>query len=189
MLQVHLKVSLQPTEKEEVCFLFRGPGGLGLQKVQVLFGRMVFGFARRSLGESVDGYFTTLGGRIMNPETGGSWSWFRWVAGGFSVVGSGVGRLVLEARRRRYLILDSDSALTVVLLTVGTLAFRVIGVGLPGIGNLAVWGKGVLAVVRAEGVGLRREWLVRGLVGVGVLLTGRSGVCCRRDAFFRPNWS
>ena len=33
VLQVHLKVSLQPTEKEEVCFLFRGPGGLGIQKV------------------------------------------------------------------------------------------------------------------------------------------------------------
>ena len=33
VLHVHLKVSLQPTEKEEVCLLFRGPGGLGIQKV------------------------------------------------------------------------------------------------------------------------------------------------------------
>ena len=33
VLQVHQQVSRQPTEKEEVCFLFRGPGGLGFQKV------------------------------------------------------------------------------------------------------------------------------------------------------------
>ena len=33
VLQVHPKVSLQPTVKEEVCFLLRGPGGLRIQKV------------------------------------------------------------------------------------------------------------------------------------------------------------
>ena len=33
VLQVHPKVSRLPTEKEEVCFSFRGPGGLGIHKV------------------------------------------------------------------------------------------------------------------------------------------------------------
>ena len=33
VLQVHPEVPLQLTEKEEVCFLFRGPGGLGIQRV------------------------------------------------------------------------------------------------------------------------------------------------------------
>ena len=52
------------------------------------------------------------------------------------MVGSWVERFVLEARRRRYLILESGSAPTVVLLTVGTLAFRVLGgVGQGGLGG------------------------------------------------------
>ena len=41
----------------------------------------------------------------------------------------GVGRFVVVARRWRSLILESGSAHSVVLLTVGTLACRAIGVG------------------------------------------------------------
>ena len=34
VLQVHPKDSLQPTKKKEVCLLFRGSGGLRIQRVQ-----------------------------------------------------------------------------------------------------------------------------------------------------------
>ena len=64
---------------------------------------------------------------------------------------------MVAARRRRYLTLVSGSAPFVVPLTVGTLAFRAVGVGPPGIGNPAVLGRWVPLVVRAEGIGLRRE--------------------------------
>ena len=70
VLQVHLQVSLLPTEKEEVCFLFRGPGGLGIQKVHggSSLAEWYLGLQGQGLGRSVDGYFTTLGGRILKPE-------------------------------------------------------------------------------------------------------------------------
>ena len=41
---------------------------------------------------------------------------------------------MVVASLRKYLILESGNALSAVPLTVGTLASRVIGVGLPGIG-------------------------------------------------------
>ena len=69
VLQVHPKVSLQPTEKEEVCFLFRGPGGLGIQTVHggASLEEWYLGLQGRGSGGGVEGYFTTLGGRILNP--------------------------------------------------------------------------------------------------------------------------
>ena len=70
MLQVHPKVSLQPAERDEVCFLFRGPGGLGIQKVHggSSLEEWYLGLQGRGLGVCVDGYYTTLGGRIVSPE-------------------------------------------------------------------------------------------------------------------------
>ena len=53
VLQVHQKASPQPTKKEEVRFLFRGPGGgLGLQRVHGGSSLMewYFGFARARFG-------------------------------------------------------------------------------------------------------------------------------------------
>ena len=55
-----------------------------------------FSLQGQGLRESVDGYFTTLGGRILVLVWVGCRRWF-------SVVGSGVERFVLEARRRRSL--------------------------------------------------------------------------------------
>ena len=85
VLQVHPQVSLQPTEKDEVCFLFRGPGGLGIQKVHggSSLEEWYLGLQLRGLGGGVDGYFSTLvGGRILSPARGCFWSWFGWVTGG-----------------------------------------------------------------------------------------------------------
>ena len=53
VLQFHQKVSPQPTKKEEVRFLFRGPGsGLGMQRVHGGSSLMewLFWFARARLG-------------------------------------------------------------------------------------------------------------------------------------------
>ena len=66
-VQVHSKVSLQPTEKEEVCFLFRGPDGLGIRRVHggASLEEWYLFLHGRGSGGGVDGYFTTLGGRIL----------------------------------------------------------------------------------------------------------------------------
>ena len=93
--------------------------------------------------------------------------------------GFGAGRLVVLARWWRSLILESGSAHFVVLLTVGTLACRAIGVGPIGTGSLAVQALGALLVVK---VGSVREWLVRGLVGVVVSL---GKVCNGRSTLVR----
>ena len=130
------------------------------------------GLQGQGLGESVDGYFTTLGGTILNPER--------------EVSGLGLGGLqevvfngrlrggAVRGGGRRSLILESGSAHSVVLLTVGTLACRAIGVGPSGIGNLAVQVMEVSLVVRVGRMGFRGEWLVRGLVEVG-FFSGREG--------------
>ena len=63
------KVSLQPAEKDEVCFLFRGPGGLGIKRVHggASLEEWYMGLHWRGSGGGVDGYFTTLGGRLLYP--------------------------------------------------------------------------------------------------------------------------
>ena len=64
VLQVHQKVSPQPTKKEEVRFLFRGPGcALGMQRVHGGSSLMEWylGLQGQGLEEDFDGYFTTLG--------------------------------------------------------------------------------------------------------------------------------
>ena len=71
VLQVHLQVSPQPTKKEEVRFLFRGSGGgLGMQRVHggSSLTEWYLGLQGQGLGRDVDGYFTTLGGRILDPK-------------------------------------------------------------------------------------------------------------------------
>ena len=82
-----LQVHLQPTKKEEVRFLFRvSGGGLGMQRVQSgsSLTEWYLRLQGQGLGEDVDGYFTTLGGRF--------WSWFGWVArGSFQWKASGRG--------------------------------------------------------------------------------------------------
>ena len=62
----------EPTKEATIQFLFRESGRLG---VQVVDGGMTLEewFAGRqgvNLGVGVDGYFTTLGGRMFNPKVG-----------------------------------------------------------------------------------------------------------------------
>ena len=60
VLQVHLQVSPQPTQKEEVRFLFRGSGGgLGMQRVHGGSSLMEWylGLQWQGLGEDIGGYF------------------------------------------------------------------------------------------------------------------------------------
>ena len=66
--------------------------------------------------------------------------------------------------------MESGSAHFLVLLTVGTLACRAIGVGPIGIGSLAMQALGALLVVKVVGMWSMREWLVGGLVVVVVSL-------------------
>ena len=160
MLQVHLQVSRQPTEKVEVYFLFRGPGGLGIQRVHGGFSlaEWYLGLQGQDLGRGVDGYFTTLAGRILNPE--------REVSGlgldGLQeVVGSGVERFVV-ARRWRSLILESGSGAAHCWNT-RLSCYRC--------GTHRNWqsggaGHGGLVSGQRRENGFRREWLVRGLVVV-----------------------
>ena len=85
VLQVHLQVSRQPTKKEEVRFLFQGSvGGLGMQRVHSgsSLAEWYLGLQGQGLGGDVDGYFTTLGGRILDPKREVSGLGFGWVAGG-----------------------------------------------------------------------------------------------------------
>ena len=86
--------------------------------------------------------------------------------------------------RWRSLVLESGSVLSVVLLAVGTLACRAIGVGPIGIGSLAVQVLGVLLVVKGRGNGVQV-----GVVGQRLYWAGWSGVCYGRSTLVRPNWS
>ena len=67
VLQVHPKVSLQPTEKEEVCFLFRGPGGLGIQRVHGGASLEEWGCKGEAREEVWMDTLPLLGRRILNP--------------------------------------------------------------------------------------------------------------------------
>ena len=71
------------------------------------------------------------------------------------MVGLGVERFVAVARRWRSQTLVSGNTHSVVLLTVGTLACRAIGVGPSGVGSLAVQVMGVSLVVRVGGNGVQ----------------------------------
>ena len=186
VLQVHQKVSPQPTKKEVVRFLFRGPGvGLGFQRVHGGSSLMEWylGLQRQGLVEDFDGYFTTLGGKILDFHLERSWSvWCckRW----FSMEGFGTGRLVVLARWRS-LILGSGSAPFAVLLTVGTLVCRAIVVGPIVIGSLAVQALGVLGmVVQGRGVVGPRSSGGSGFIGQGGVGAAMGGIC-----WFGPNWS
>ena len=105
------------------------------------------------------------------------------------MVGLGVGRFVVEARRWRSLILESGSAHSVMLLTVGTLACRAIG------GTLRNWqsgGAGHAGLVGGQGRGTGVQAGVVGQRSGGggfFFQAGRSGVCYGRGALVRPNWS
>ena len=84
--------------------------------------------------------------------------------------------------RWRSLILESGSAHFVVLLTVGTLACRVIAVGPIVIGSLAVLVLGALLVAKVMGMVSNGEWLVQGLVAVVVSL-GKVGLGLQWEEF------
>ena len=65
------KVSPQPTKKEEVRFLFRGSGGgLGMQRVHggSYLMEWYLGLQGQGLGEDFGGYFTTKGGKFLDPQ-------------------------------------------------------------------------------------------------------------------------
>ena len=65
VLQVNSKVlSMWPTEK--VRFLFRAPGGLSVQLVDGGWSleEWFVGLHGGNSGRSIDGYFTTLGGKV-----------------------------------------------------------------------------------------------------------------------------
>ena len=107
------------------------------------------------------------------------------------MVGFGAGRFVVLARQWRSLILESGSVHSVVLLTVGTLACRVIGVGPIGNGSLAVQ---VLGVLFVGGQG-RGNGVQVGVVGQrsggggGFIGQGGVGSATERSTLVRPNWS
>ena len=128
------------------------------------------------------GGFWTLRGRLLVLVWLGCKRWF-------SMVSSGVGRFVVVARRWRSLILESGSVHSVVLLTVGTLACRAVGVGPIGFGILAVQVLEVLLVVKVEGMGFRREWLVISGGGGGFIGQGGVGSAMGGGTLVRPNWS
>ena len=60
----------EPTKEAKVRFLFRESGRLGVQEVDggLTLDEWFVGRADVNLGVGVDGYFTTLGGRMFNPK-------------------------------------------------------------------------------------------------------------------------
>ena len=57
-------------KRKKFSFCFEGPGGLGIQQVHggSSLAEWYLGLQGQGLGRGVDGYFTTLGGRILDPE-------------------------------------------------------------------------------------------------------------------------
>ena len=93
--------------------------------------------------------------------------------------GFGVERLVVLARYRS-LVLENGSTLFAVQLTVGTHGCRAIGVGLIGIGSLAVQALGALLVVKVVGNGVQAGVVGRsggsGFIGQGGVGSAMGGV-------------
>ena len=67
--EVRQVVCSEPTKEAMVQFLFRGTGGLGVQEVQGGWTLEAWfsGLEGRGPGACTDGYFTTLGGRVLDP--------------------------------------------------------------------------------------------------------------------------
>ena len=78
VLQVHLQVSRQPTEKEEFCFFISRTRRIGNSKGawRIFFGGIVSGFARARLGERCPVVLPTVGtlacGTLKNWQSGGA---------------------------------------------------------------------------------------------------------------------
>ena len=172
VLQVHPQVSRQPTEKEE-------PSGLGIQKVRggSSLAEWYLGLQEQGLGEGVvDGYFTTLGGRILNPE--------REVSGLSGGAVRGVGKVVEVPNIGEWQCTFCGAAhcwnTRLSCCRCGTL--RNWQSGGAGHGGL-VGGQGRGNGVQAGVVGQRPG------AGSGFFRAGRGGVCYERGALVRPNWS
>ena len=70
--QVRQGVGLEPTKEAKVRFLFRKFGKLGVQEVDggVTLDEWFAGQADLGLGVGLDGYFATLGGKVLNSKVG-----------------------------------------------------------------------------------------------------------------------
>ena len=68
--EVRQAVCPEPTKEAKVRFLFRESGRLGVQVVDggLTLEEWFAGREGKNLGVGVDGYFTTLGGRMFNPK-------------------------------------------------------------------------------------------------------------------------
>ena len=155
VLQVYLQVLVSQQKRKKFAFYFEDQ--VDCQKVHggSSLAEWCLGLQGQGLGRGVDGCFATLGGRVLNHE--------REVSGlGLSALQEvvfngrlGVRQFVAVARWWRSLTLVSGNAHSVVLLTVGTLVFRAIGVGLSGIGSMAVQGHGGLVGGQGRGNGIQ----------------------------------
>ena len=67
--EVRLAVCPEPTKEAKVRFLFRESGRLGVQVVDggLTLEEWLAGWEGENSGVGVDGYFTTLGGKMLNP--------------------------------------------------------------------------------------------------------------------------
>ena len=135
--EVRQAVCPEPTKEAKVRFLFRESGRLGVQVVDggLTLEEWFAGREGENLGVGVDGYFTTLGGRMFNPKVEIS----RLGLDGLQeVVFHGrlrVGRVRVLVGLTR-LIWGSGSARFAWRRIAGIRRWRVTGVGPPGIGNL-----------------------------------------------------
>ena len=68
--EVRQAVCPEPTKEAKVQFLFRGSGGLGVQEVDggLTLEEWFAGREGRISGVGADGYFTTLGGKVLSPR-------------------------------------------------------------------------------------------------------------------------
>ena len=68
--EVRQAVCPEPTKEAKIQFLFRGSGGLRVQEVDGGMTLDEWFASQADLGVGLDGYFTTLGGKVLNSKVG-----------------------------------------------------------------------------------------------------------------------
>ena len=68
--EVRQAVCPEPTKEAKIQFLFRGSGGLRVQEVEGGMTLDEWFASQADLGVGLDGYFTTLGGKVLNSKVG-----------------------------------------------------------------------------------------------------------------------
>ena len=124
--EVRQAVCPEPTKEAQIQFLFRGSGGLRVQEVEGGMTLDEWFASQADLEVGLDGYFTTLGGKVLNSKVG------------ISSLGLGsFQEVVFHGRLRGGANKGYGSARFAWRHTVGRRRWFVTGVGHPGIGNLA----------------------------------------------------